>query len=271
MQYPKYLSRSRYAFTLVELLVVIAIIALLAAILFPVFARAREAGRRTVCLSHLRQIGMGMNQYVADWDEQFPWLLQEGANGQIAGGWSTDRVSQGPPDMRFRQGPFLEYALHPYTHLGVYLCPTNETYTIPTDAQGRPTFPGRSYTYLYCGIGPTKSAVPGVLETLVRLGPMLTALGLPANRASGNPQDYCISGQPLSGVTEVTRQPVALCYGYGEHFGLTTNDVVPKLLGGNGRELTGGTLIVFADGHAKMQKGKFVGLLSEVFYPLAGE
>ena len=62
----------RRAFTLIELLVVIAIIALLAAILFPVFAQAREKARETTCVSNLRQIGMGVRMYVQDNDETFP-------------------------------------------------------------------------------------------------------------------------------------------------------------------------------------------------------
>jgi prepilin-type N-terminal cleavage/methylation domain-containing protein len=64
-------SRVR-AFTLIELLVVIAILSLLAAILFPVFARARENARRTSCLSNLRQIGLGFMQYTQDYDEAYP-------------------------------------------------------------------------------------------------------------------------------------------------------------------------------------------------------
>jgi prepilin-type N-terminal cleavage/methylation domain-containing protein/prepilin-type processing-associated H-X9-DG protein len=63
---------NRKAFTLIELLVVIAIIAILAAILFPVFARARENARRTSCLSNLKQIGLGIMQYTQDYDEKFP-------------------------------------------------------------------------------------------------------------------------------------------------------------------------------------------------------
>ncbi|MCS6777319.1 MAG: prepilin-type N-terminal cleavage/methylation domain-containing protein [Chloroherpetonaceae bacterium] len=61
----------RRAFTLIELLVVIAIIAILAAILFPVFARAREQARKTTCISNMRQIGLGINMYLQDYDEHF--------------------------------------------------------------------------------------------------------------------------------------------------------------------------------------------------------
>jgi len=66
----KHLGGKR-GFTLIELLVVIAIIAILAAILFPVFARARENARRASCSSNLKQIGLGLLQYSQDYDEKF--------------------------------------------------------------------------------------------------------------------------------------------------------------------------------------------------------
>jgi prepilin-type N-terminal cleavage/methylation domain-containing protein/prepilin-type processing-associated H-X9-DG protein len=63
---------SRNAFTLIELLVVIAIIAILAAILFPVFAQAREKARQTSCLSNMKQLGTAAMMYVQDYDERMP-------------------------------------------------------------------------------------------------------------------------------------------------------------------------------------------------------
>jgi prepilin-type N-terminal cleavage/methylation domain-containing protein/prepilin-type processing-associated H-X9-DG protein len=64
--------RYRPGFTLIELLVVIAIIAILAAILFPVFARAREQARKAACLSNMKQVGLGLAMYVQDYDETYP-------------------------------------------------------------------------------------------------------------------------------------------------------------------------------------------------------
>lgn len=72
---------NRTGFTLIELLVVIAIIAILAAILFPVFGRARENARRSSCQSNLKQIGLGITQYTQDYDENMPvcwWTLPDG-------------------------------------------------------------------------------------------------------------------------------------------------------------------------------------------------
>ncbi len=89
-------NHTRSGFTLIELLVVIAIIAILAAILFPVFAQAREKARQISCLSNLKQIGLAFLMYTQDYDETFPSTTQ--ANGGCAplsdwwgagGGWTT--------------------------------------------------------------------------------------------------------------------------------------------------------------------------------------
>src|SRR5579871_3614581 len=75
------MDNRRFGFTLIELLVVIAIIAILAAILFPVFAQAREKARQTSCLSNLKQQGTATYMYVQDYDETFPLALYIGNTG----------------------------------------------------------------------------------------------------------------------------------------------------------------------------------------------
>lgn len=83
-------------FTLIELLVVIAIIAILAAILFPVFARAREQARKTVCVSNVKQLGLAWTMYMQDYDEKYP---PSNTTTVVAGGPAPEWEVQAP-------GPF---------------------------------------------------------------------------------------------------------------------------------------------------------------------
>jgi prepilin-type N-terminal cleavage/methylation domain-containing protein/prepilin-type processing-associated H-X9-DG protein len=83
------LSRASRGFTLIELLVVIAIIAILAAILFPVFQKVRENARRTACLSNMKQLGLALVQYNQDYDEKFPCgALDTDGTGHWGRGWA---------------------------------------------------------------------------------------------------------------------------------------------------------------------------------------
>lgn len=103
-------SPAKRGFTLIELLVVIAIIAILAAILFPVFARARENARRSTCTSNLKQIGIAYSQYLQDSDNRYPPTVTE---RNAPGSGSTDTTS--PATVREYS---IQVKLYPYTKSG---------------------------------------------------------------------------------------------------------------------------------------------------------
>lgn len=126
-------------FTLVELLVVIAIIAILAAILFPVFAQARQAAKQTVALSNIRELGMAWLLYAGDNDDALvPWATpaQDGTSywwGLVVG--DTVYPEKGP--------------LYPYTHgAGIQADPT-----FPNRLRTKVGFTGYGYNYVYLGGG----------------------------------------------------------------------------------------------------------------------
>jgi prepilin-type N-terminal cleavage/methylation domain-containing protein len=102
----KSIMNRRKGFTLIELLVVIAIIAILAAILFPVFAKAREKARQISCASNEKQLGLGIIQYVQDYDERFPdYAGDYGWAGQIYPYVKSTGVYKCPDDSNTAASP----------------------------------------------------------------------------------------------------------------------------------------------------------------------
>ena len=114
----------RSGFTLIELLVVIAIIAILAAILFPVFGRARENARRSSCQSNLKQIGLGFKQYIQDYDEKHPLNFVDlgGAAGYQSGSVAADGTVTASVDKGWAE------QIQPYLKsTQIYQCPSETT------------------------------------------------------------------------------------------------------------------------------------------------
>jgi len=139
--------RNKLGFTLIELLVVIAIIAILAAILFPVFAKAREKARQTTCASNMDQLALGVLQYTADYDQMFPGITLTGTLPGFNASWAAaySSYNAGYTSGSFGAGAYSGTALP--TPGG---SPESE---YPTYAQGTVWYPGEGwagqiYTYL---------------------------------------------------------------------------------------------------------------------------
>ncbi|MBX7132144.1 MAG: DUF1559 domain-containing protein [Fimbriimonadaceae bacterium] len=111
----------RRAFTLIELLVVIAIIAILAALLFPVFSRAKEAAKKTQCMSNLKQIGAAITIYMSEYDDIFPHAVDPSDK-------FTPAIWDGFPEFQSRipYMPLLHEALQPYLKSKeIFKCPSD--------------------------------------------------------------------------------------------------------------------------------------------------
>ena len=208
------------AFTLIELLVAIAIIAILAAILFPVFARARENARRSSCQSNLKQIGIGVIQYTQDYDENFPLAL-------VTPGFGWAAVIQ----------PYIKSTQ-------LYQCPSDTK-----EPNATPTQVGYSdYWYnarLSC---PSDNSVSGGYNQSVNIASLasasLTLMSGDASTANGNDTSaHRTNGAASAGNTgDSTGQPST-----NGGSGLASSGIITD------RHLEGSNFL-FADGHVKWYK-----------------
>ncbi len=184
------------AFTLIELLVVIAIIAILAAILFPVFAQARESARKTTCLSNDKQINLGRLMYVQDYDETNPIAFP----GNNAG----NTIYTSPPDLRppatAARMALVTNAIQPYIkNYQLYGCPSAAPWTV------NPVPAAQLIHYTYNGLlnEYAEAAIPQPAAVISFWG------GILKNQLTG----YSFASPVLSGLnrqpTPVTYQPCA--------------------------------------------------------------
>ena len=218
MQHNRHRNAGPKGFTLIELLVVIAIIALLAAILFPVFARARENARRATCQSNMKQIGLAATQYTQDYDERMPtFSLLDGTYGD---------GSVGNFDAPGALPNFLNL-IYPYLKSSqVYVCPD----AVPEqDAYGPNSVSSTNYMPNAVVMGRSIVVVPSTAQTVC-----LQEWGTLRNAMLLRPDFWVVSGTSPSGYTHNV-WGVSGIGGYSDvHFD-----------GGN---------LLFMDGHVKFMK-----------------
>jgi prepilin-type N-terminal cleavage/methylation domain-containing protein/prepilin-type processing-associated H-X9-DG protein len=229
------LMKARNGFTLIELLVVIAIIAILAAILFPVFARAREQARKIACVSNVKQITLGVIQYVQDYDEKFPWGYNWGAIY--------------PPPRQDDATYYCDnrYQLQPYIkNSGVWVCPSDANWTNGTPDQT--TWPhGVSYGTMFDSWYDTHYWDPTIYSDQPGGGTGVagsnTTLSRPAGALAGFP---CFGGQSRSGLSEAAVRYPAEKGMILEEEDWHDQDPNVQALKNSGRRTVG-----FVDGHVK--------------------
>lgn len=231
-----YFLPKRRAFTLIELLVVIAIIAILAAILFPVFAKAREKARQTACLSNEKQMGLGMVQYIQDNDESFPSGTY-GKNPVPGRGWAGQ--------------------VYPYIkNLSVFLCPDMAiatpprtlTYGFNANLANNPYYFTNTPTTPHTG---TVASATAPASTVMVFEADSTAVYDITNVSEGN--SYSANGLTYSGGGNIWG--LTASYATGSRGGVSVGSC-------SGTWPTGvhsdGSNWVMADGHAKWLRGSSV-------------
>jgi prepilin-type N-terminal cleavage/methylation domain-containing protein/prepilin-type processing-associated H-X9-DG protein len=232
----------RSGFTLIELLVVIAIIAILAAILFPVFAQAREKARQASCINNNKQLGIAMLQYTQDYDEVLPAGTQQNYSGRLGAGWGGQ--------------------VYPYIKsVGVFHCPDD-----PTGADTSTTPVKYPVSYAYNNqIGNSYNSTQGHISVFPC--PAKTIMFSECTNAIGAITD------PLEGATTPTSagefSPGTNGNGFFSGEGNGGDSSVVKgttgYLSGYSRAIaskdglhSAGAVYLFADGHAKWVKGNLI-------------
>jgi len=214
-------------FTLIELLVVIAIISILAAILFPVFARARESARRASCLSNMKQIGLGIMMYVQDYDEKYPPAQITEADTP-PGGWQGSWAQS-------NNVWIWENIIYPYTKsMQVCICPSGGSSTSISANYGV-----NSYIMPSSGGGISMASVNSAATTYLAMDAGQWLIGVSNVTHPTGYNGYVPGMEPFTG------SPT----GFGTHAinGWNLSDYQ------NGRHFDGINL-TFADGHAKWLK-----------------
>lgn len=255
-------------FTLIELLVVIAIIAILAAILFPVFSKVREKARLTSCISNMKQQGLAVMQYVQDYDERYPVSLQEFDSPSDLSHFSWGGILAVPGggvcNQPIGQAPVIVDILTPYIkNEQLFTCPTlripvmrNSSGHLCEDYAG-------SYGYrCYDGFGrpgnvPTYTGGAELAAVIFGLVPGVVCPQGVQTSSSG----WSACGASQASITKPAEDMLLFCNSWGAHYGATDADVTA------GRA-TGGTPVTYMDGHAKFQPIDIGGFLRFICNPL---
>ncbi len=240
------MPKQRRAFTLIELLVVIAIIAILAAILFPVFAKAREKARQSSCASNSKQIGTASMMYVQDYDETYP-----------SHNWQLGSANYGLPDGRLYQGHVgWTCCFYPYIkNKQVFVCPSDSNSTSNFGDNGT----ANPYVNVWGKAIPTSYA-PNTIITLGTAPVAMAAVTYPAELylVAENAYDPCGFGNddngPFTGCTfnrlRFTVVSSAVVDTNGQPYLNPSAGVAVDDLGRHSQ----GNNIVFGDGHVKWVK-----------------